>query len=473
MKNELPPTQSREVVQMAETILTTFRQFGVEMKLISARDGLRAYHFELEVITPVRMKAIEGFLEDLKYALSTSRVIITAPIPDKKLIGIEVAKIQQLITASFEDALQLPNYTNGPALTVPLGVSEFGEHSVIDIARTPHLLIGGTTGSGKSTILHTFIVSLIKKHSPDLLRLLLVDSKRVEFVGLYDKVPHLLAPVITDSRKALLALSWATQEMERRYQTLEAKGCQNIQDYQKKVYLPVRQARQKARQKSTAQSDLPESMPYIVIVCDEVSDLMQSNQKVVEAKLIRLAQMSRAVGIHLIIATSRPSSAVISGAIKANIPSRIAFSTASYIDSRTLIDQNGAEKLCGSGDLLYCGTEDSVAHRYQGYAITEETIKRIVHEVGHTDDVIDMYLDLSDTPKDTFMSFITESDEDELYETAKQAVIEAGRVSTSYLQRKLRIGYSRAARLIDLLEEGGVIGPVDGAKPREVIEKYR
>lgn len=470
MKNILPPKQSREVVRMAETILDTFSHFGVDMKLVSAKEGLRSYHFELEMITPVRMKLIEGFLEDLKYALSTSKLTITAPIPDKKLIGVEVTKSERPEPVPLTDTLSHPEYTDSSPLTIPLGIDEYGLPTMIDLARTPHLLIGGTTGSGKSTLLHSFITGLIHKNSPETLRLILIDPKRVEFNLEYKGLPHLLTPVIMESKKALRALEWLNKEMERRYDILEAEKCQNIRIYHKQVYEPAKEAWQKAGGKTETRDTLPEALPYIVVCFDEFSDVITSYPREIESIVIRIAQMSRGVGIHLVIATSRPSSSVVSGALKANIPSRIAMSVASYVDSRTLLDQNGAEKLQGMGDMLYLGTEDFVLRRYQGYAIESKQIHQAVKTAIHRDTYTDRYdVDVSKDHNISFTGAFTDSDEDELYQDAKAAVIEAGKASTSYLQRKLRIGYSRAARLIDLLEEGGIIGPVDGIKSREVI----
>lgn len=472
MSKELPPKQSREVVRLSEAILATFMQFGVEMKLVSAKEGLRAYHFELEMVTAVRMKLIEGFLDDLKYALSTSKIFIAAPIPDKKLIGIEVAKSERPDSIPLKDVLSHPEYVHGTPLTVPLGVDEFGAPSFIDLVRTPHLLIGGTTGSGKSTLLHTFITSLIKKNAPDKLRLILIDPKRVEFVASYNSLQHLLTPVIVESKKAVRALAWANKEMERRYDILETEKCQNIWTYHKHVYEPALQVWEKNGKKESERAVLPDAMPYIVIMFDEISDIMHVYPKETEAAIVRLAQMSRLIGIHVVIATSRPSVKVISSALKANIPSRIAFSTASYIDSRTLLDQNGAEKLLGTGDMLHLGTEDFTLSRYQGYVIEDEDIRKEVKLAARRDAAETQTLDLSEEPNISYTGFFTDSgdEEDDLYEDAKAAVLRAGKASTSYIQRALRVGYSRAARLMDMLEEKGVIGPASGSEPRQVIK---
>ncbi len=468
-KKITPPSESREVHDMSGIILKTFAHFGIDMKLVSAKEGLRSYHFELEIVTPVRMKMIEGFASDLKYALSTSLLSITAPLPGKKLIGIEVTKPERPVAIPLENILSDTAYADSTSLTVPLGVDDYGVPAFIDISKVIHILIGGTTGSGKSTLLHSCIVSLIRKNAPDQLRLILIDPKRIEFSYVYEGLPHLLTPVITESKKVCQAISWVCKEMERRYDILESVKCSNITQYHSDIVMPAQQTWKKAGSVESDRSHLPEAMPYIVIIIDEFSDVMASYPQETEALVIRLTQMSRAVGIHLIIATSRPSTNVISTAIKANIPTRIAMNVASYIDSRILLDQNGAEKLYGFGDML-CLTPDSVlVKRYQGYMIDEEAVKTEIRYIisEHNSDLSSFDIENHHT---LGAGSHLDIEDDELYEEAKAAVLASRKASTSYLQRVLRVGYARAARLIDLLEARGVIGPIDGAKPREILE---
>jgi S-DNA-T family DNA segregation ATPase FtsK/SpoIIIE len=339
----------------------------------------------------------------------------------------------------------------------------------------PHGLIAGTTGSGKSVTIQNIIISLLMRNSPEQLRFILVDPKRVALT-LYHNVPHLLTPVITDAKKAIKALSWAVKEMERRYDVLQNEQVQNIASYHKNVYNPAKNQWVEDGEDQETRDTLPEAMPYIVIILDELNDLMQAYPRELEGMIVRLAQMSRAVGIHLILATQRPSVNVITGTIKANVPTRIAMAVASQIDSRTIIDQVGAEQLLGGGDMLYLSSDNPRPIRLQSAFVSEEEIKKVVDYLKKQDaDMLDQ-LDLDEQTggsADAMFSSFTNNDEadDELYDDARIAVIEAGKASTSYIQRKLRVGYSRAARLMDLLEEKGVIGPQDGSKAREILSQ--
>jgi len=321
--------------------------------------------------------------------------------------------------------------------------------------------------------LHAMINSLLFRNSPEQLRFIMVDPKRVELT-LYNEIPHLLTPVITDAKKVLMALKWATKEMERRYDVLQAEKVRDLHSYHENIYKPARDKWQKNGSKPEEKEDLPEPLPYIVVVIDELADLMQAYPRELEASIVRLAQMSRAVGIHLLLATQRPSVNIITGTIKANIPSRIALQVASQIDSRTILDQVGAEKLLGQGDMLFLSGELAKPQRLQSAFITEEETKRVVDYLKkqtdmHELDAISFDSDQGNNSDAFFASAVDDEDEDDLYPDAKQAVVEAGKASTSYLQRKLRVGYSRAARLMDILEEKGVIGPQDGSKPREIL----
>ncbi|MDC1205511.1 FtsK/SpoIIIE domain-containing protein, partial [Candidatus Pacebacteria bacterium] len=342
-----------------------------------------------------------------------------------------------------------------------------------NIARMPHALIAGTTGAGKSVTIHNLIISLLFRNSPEQLRFIMVDPKRVELT-FYDGIPHLLTPVITDAKKSILALKWAIKEMERRYDVLQAEKVRDIESYHTNIYHPAKETWEKDGSPEEEKDTLPEPMPYIVIFIDELSDLMQAYPRELEGSIVRLAQMSRAVGIHLILATQRPEVKVITGLIKANVPFRIALKVNSQIDSRTILDKVGAEKLIGKGDMLYQSSDNPDAIRVQSAYITEEEIKKVVQYLkGQSDaqelDAISFDDNKNSNPDAFFESMVGNEDDDDLYEEAKDAVIEAGKASTSWLQRKFRIGYSRAARLMDILEERGVIGAQDGAKPREIL----
>jgi S-DNA-T family DNA segregation ATPase FtsK/SpoIIIE len=371
--------------------------------------------------------------------------------------------------------LASPEYTDSPKpLLVALGRDITGKVQFANVAKMPHALIAGTTGSGKSVTIHAVVTSLLFRNSPDQLRFIMVDPKRVELT-LYNEIPHLLTSVITDAKKAILSLKWAIKEMERRYDILQSEKVRDIGSYHDNVYKPAKDAFIKKGSPEDEKDNLPEAMPYIVIVMDELSDLMQAYPRELEACIVRLAQMSRAVGIHLILATQRPSVNVITGLIKANVPSRIALQVASQIDSRTILDQVGAEKLLGQGDMLFLSGELSKPVRLQSAFISEDELKNVVEYLKDQSsaqelDSINLDGEQKDGSGDAFFGSMVDDDaDDDLYEDAKQAVLEAGKASTSYLQRKLRVGYSRAARLIDILEEKGVIGPGEGSKPREIL----
>jgi S-DNA-T family DNA segregation ATPase FtsK/SpoIIIE len=353
-----------------------------------------------------------------------------------------------------------------------LGKGISGMSYFADLAKSPHMLIAGTTGSGKSVTIHAVITSLLYRNSPDNLKFIMIDPKRVELTQ-YNKIPHLLTPVITEAKKTILALKWAAKEMDRRYDILQKEGLQNIASYHKNVVEPMLK---KMKGKKDEEATAVETMPYIVIVIDELADIMQAYPRELEAGIVRLAQMSRAVGIHLILSTQRPSVNVITGLIKANVPSRIALQVASQIDSRTILDMGGAEKLLGAGDMLYLGGEMAQPQRIQSAYITESEVKAVVKYLVDTyaNDIPNEINLAGDVAQKNNIFEATIGDEkmeedDDLYEDAKQTVMEAGKASTSYLQRKLGVGYARAARLIDMLEERGIIGPGSGAKPREVL----
>jgi S-DNA-T family DNA segregation ATPase FtsK/SpoIIIE len=355
-------------------------------------------------------------------------------------------------------------------LLVSLGKGISGKSYFANLAKAPHMLIAGATGSGKSVTIHAIITSLLFRNSPENLKFIMIDPKRVELT-LYNKIPHLLTPVITDAKKAILSLKWAAKEMSRRYDILEKNTVRDIDSYHKNVLASA------IDNKDRKDGDpLPESMPYIVIVLDELADIMQTYPRELESAIVRLAQMSRAVGIHLILSTQRPSVNVITGLIKANVPTRVALQVSAQIDSRTILDTGGAEKLLGAGDMLYLGGEMSKPQRLQSAYITETEVKKVVKYLAdeYKDEVMgEINLAVPEAGKDAiFESSFEDGDssmeDDDMYEQAREVVVSTNKASTSFLQRKLGVGYSRAARLMDILEERGVIGPANGSKARDV-----
>ncbi len=416
----------------------------------------------------VRISKILALQNNLELALAAHPVRIEAPIPGRSLVGIEVPNAAKT-TVGLASLLSSAEYTDSPKpLLVALGKDIAGAAHFVNIAQMPHILIAGATGAGKSVTIHSLITSLLFRNSPEQLRFIMVDPKRVELT-LWGGIPHLLAPVITDAKRTVMALKWAAKEMERRYDILEAEKVRDLASYHHEVYLPACEA----RGADGGDEHAPEPLPYIVIVIDELADIMQAYPRELEAAVVRLAQMSRAVGIHLILSTQRPSVNVITGLIKANIPARLALQVASQIDSRTILDQAGAEKLLGAGDMLFLSGDMAKPKRLQCAFLSDAEVKKVAaylrkQQNEHEQDVIDLS-GAASTKHDAFFGSLSDGDEDDLYEEARALVKEAGKASTSYLQRRLRIGYSRAARLIDLLEERGVIGAQDGGRPREVL----
>jgi len=461
-----------DVKASANIIKRTLQNFNIQVEMDEVSIGPTVTRYAMKPAEGVRISKIVGLQNNLELALAASPIRIEAPIPGKSLVGIEVPNIKKA-TIGLASLLSSPEYIDSPKpLLVALGRDITGSAHFANIAKMPHALIAGTTGSGKSVMIHSLVVSLLFRNSPEQLRFIMIDPKRVELT-LYNNIPHLLTPVITDAKKAILSLKWAIKEMERRYEILQAEKVRDIGSYHENVYQPAKAEFDKKGSKD-GEDEMPEPMPYIVVVIDELSDLMQAYPRELEACIVRLAQMSRAVGIHLLLSTQRPSVNVITGLIKANIPSRIALQVASQIDSRTILDQVGAEKLLGAGDMLFLSGELAKPFRLQNSYVTENELKKVVDYLikqsdAHELDAIDLDGNGGNSNPDALFSSVEEDeDDDELYGDAKQAVQSAGKASTSYLQRKFRIGYSRAARLIDILEERGVIGPADGSRPREV-----
>lgn len=466
LEPETGKPNSGDIVARANSIKRTLSNFGIEVEMGEVNVGPTVTQFTLKPAEGIKLSRITALHDDLALALAAHPLRIEAPIPGRALVGIEVPN-RGIATVRLRNLLDNEELRHAPStLMLAVGRDVSGAPTYANLSKMPHLLIAGSTGSGKTIALNSLILSLLYQNPPELLRLILVDPKRVEF-PVYGDIPHLLSPVVIDNHKAVNALRWTVSEMERRFDVLSKAHARDIQSYN--------------GDKKVVEEDGP--MPYIVVVIDELADLMTSKGKEAEALIVRLAQMSRAVGIHLVLATQRPSVEVITGLIKANITARMAFQVASQIDSRTILDMGGAEKLLGAGDMLYLAPESSKPRRIQGAFVSDKEIKRITdflrdeakrvgenvqqeefsHAPGGEEHVSGKFMDFDSAGG-------AEGDDDELYEEARRVVISAGRASASLLQRRLRVGYARAARLIDMMEERGVVGPGEGAKPREVYE---
>ena len=454
-------------------IKRTLANFGINVEMDEVSIGPSVTRYALKPAEGMKLSRIIALQNDLSLALAAHPLRIEAPIPGKSLVGIEIPNTIKS-TVGLATMLGTKEFAESTyPLYIALGKGISGLPQYTNLAKSPHLLIAGATGSGKSVTIHTIITSLLYRNSPEQMRFIMIDPKRVELT-LYNKIPHLLTPVITEAKKTISALRWAAKEMDRRYNILEAESVRDIQSYHKNV-LEAKLAKLGKKGSEADESEEIERMPYIIIVIDELADIMTSYPRELEAAIVRLAQMSRAVGIHLLLSTQRPSVEVITGLIKANIPSRIALQVASQIDSRTIIDMAGAEKLLGAGDMLYLGGEMAKPVRIQSAFITENEVKKVVSFLidQYAGEFLPTEISLGNDEvagnKALYGTALGEdSDDDNLYEEARMAVVEAGKASASYLQRKLKVGYARAARLLDMLEERGVIGPGDGAKPREV-----
>src|SRR3989344_2270420 len=457
----------------ANIIKRTLQNFGITVELDEISIGPSVTRYAVKPAEGVRLQKILTLQKNLELALSASSVRIEAPIPGKSLVGIEVPNSSK-VTVGLGAMLDTPDFANShKPLLIGLGRDIAGGSVFANIAKMPHALIAGATGSGKSVAIHTIINSLIYRCGPQQMRFIMIDPKRVELT-LYRSLPHLLTPVITDAKKAIAALRWAGKEMERRYNILEEKRVRDVESYHQNILAPALEKIKKNGPPEEGEP-VPEAMPYIVIIIDELVDIMSTYPRELEAAVVRLAQMSRAVGIHLILSTQRPSVNVITGLIKANIPARIALQVASQIDSRTIIDASGAEKLLGAGDMLFLSGEMSKPLRIQSPYVSEDEVKRVVKYLKDNYEELGDVITLSDERDrgDIFSANLDDrlDDDDDLYEEAKETIKSAGRASTSYLQRKLKVGYARAARLMDMLEERGVIGPQEGSKPRDVLER--
>ncbi|MBU4332610.1 DNA translocase FtsK [Patescibacteria group bacterium] len=443
--------KSGDVEASKMVIQKTLANFGISVEMGEVSVGPTVTQYTLKPAEGVKLSQITTLQNDLALALAAHPIRIEAPIPGKSLVGIEVPnRVVAIVT--LREILEHDTFKQRKSnLSVVLGKDVAGQPWIADLGKMPHLLVAGSTGSGKTVCLNTIIISLLYQNNPEELKFILIDPKRVELTA-YNGIPHLLTPAITDVGKTISALKWAIGEMERRFHVLSEVGKRDIYAYN---------------------AVAPEKMPVLVIVIDELADLMSASAAEVEALIIRLAQMARAVGIHLLMATQRPSVDVITGLIKANITSRVAFSVASIMDSRTILDTSGAEKLLGRGDMLYISAALSKPKRLQGAYLSDHEIERVVHylrERGEPDYNAEIVETTQIAGRLGGASGVDVASGDELLENAKETVMWAGKASASLLQRRLRVGYARAARLLDLLEEQGIVGPADGAKPREVLK---
>ncbi|MBE6165726.1 MAG: DNA translocase FtsK [Streptococcus gallolyticus] len=456
-----PKNQSKEknlVRRNIKVLEDTFNSFGIDVKVERAEIGPSVTKYEVKPAVGVRVNRISNLADDLALALAAKDVRIEAPIPGKSLVGIEVPN-SEIATVTFRELWEQANTDPNKLLEVPLGKAVNGTARTFDLARMPHLLVAGSTGSGKSVAVNGIIASILMKARPDQVKFMMIDPKMVE-LSVYNDIPHLLIPVVTNPRKAARALQKVVDEMENRYELFSHFGVRNIAGYNAKVEEFNAQSEQK---------QIP--LPLIVVIVDELADLMMVASKEVEDAIIRLGQKARAAGIHMILATQRPSVDVISGLIKANVPSRVAFAVSSGTDSRTILDENGAEKLLGRGDMLFKPIDENHPVRLQGSFISDDDVERIV---GFVKDQADADYDDSFDPGEVSESDLKSGgggaqEGDPLFEDAKALVLETQKASASMLQRRLSVGFNRATRLMDELEAAGVIGPAEGTKPRKVL----
>lgn len=447
--------------------------FGVDAKVLEVRPGPVITMYELEPAPGVKINKITNLTDDLALALRAPSIRIIAPIPGKAVIGIEIPNHERE-PVHLKDVLDCAAFLESSSkMPIALGEDIVGAPVIADLARMPHLLIAGTTGSGKSVSLNAIICSILFKSPPDDVKFLMIDPKRLEFSS-YEGIPHLLHPVVVDPKKASQVLKWAVEEMERRYKVISELGVKNIESYNKLVEKAPKEKTTSAPPAKTSETvpagrTIPVKLPYIIIVIDELADLMMVAQKNVEESLARLAQMARAAGIHLILATQRPSVDVITGVIKANFPTRISFQVSSKVDSRTILDQLGAENLLGSGDMLFMPPGISKLTRIHGPYVSDKEIEKIVAFLktqarpDYDKSISEYHPDVMDGGDKT------EEEYDEKYDEAVELVTELGHASISLVQRYMKIGYNRAARIIERMEAEGVVGPSDGVKPRKIL----
>lgn len=460
-------TNSDEFIKQTSIALqNVLADFGITGKVVAVHEGPTVTQFEVAVKNGTKVSKITGLSKEIALSLAAKDVRIEAPIPGKTTVGVEIpnkitvgVQVREVIQDKQKEMMSMK-------LPVSLGKDINGNNCIADLSKTPHLLVAGSTGSGKSVCINSFINSLLITKRPDEVKLVLVDPKKVELSN-YNGVPHLLCPVVTDPKKASIALQNIVKEMEKRYDMFADEKVKNIVGYNEKM---------SAMMKKNPEDKTIHLMSYIVVIIDELADLMLVASKEVEDSIMRITQMARAAGIHLIVATQRPSTDVITGVVKANIPSRIAFAVASQIDSRTILDMGGAEKLLGKGDMLYKPMGENTPLRIQGNFISDDEIERVIaytskEQVASYDESITQMNQNTESISTAGVGGRDTSEDDPLYNEIVDFAIETGKVSASLLQRKFRLGYNRAARIVDLLEERGVIGPQNGSKPREVLIK--
>jgi len=450
-KRERVSLSEQELWATAQRLENKLRDFGVEGKVVQVRPGPVVTVYEFEPAPGVKISRVVNLEDDLALALSAYSVRIEAPIPGRSVIGIEVSnRVRESVY--LKDVLGSEAFRSSPSkLTLALGKDIEGKPFVIDLTKMPHLLVAGSTGSGKSVSMNCMILSILYRATPDEVKFLLIDPKMLELT-LYEEIPHLLLPVVTDPKEAASALKWVVREMENRYALMASKGTKHIERY---------------NQRALEEGEKP--LPYIVVMIDELADLMITSRREVEESIIRLAQMARAAGIHLVLATQRPSVDVITGIIKANFPARISFQVSSKVDSRTILDTTGAEHLLGQGDMLFLPPGSSRLKRVHGAYASEEEIKRVVKfwkDQGKPEYNLNILKEGPEGPPEEYPDY-----DDPKYEEAVNYVIQTGQASVSALQRRFKIGYNRAARLIERMEKEGIVGPSDGVRPREVLVK--
>jgi len=470
-KKKNSSTDNSMVEKNIENLEKVLRDFKINGKVVEVHIGPTVAQYELEIASGTRVNKITSLNREIALALSKKDVRIEAPIPGKSTVGVEFAN-EVATPVSFYEIISSKLMANAPdkKLMVPLGKSIMGDIGVCEVNKMPHMLIAGTTGSGKSVCVNGIICSILMRAKPDEVKLVMVDPKVVE-LSVYNGIPHLMCPVVTDPKKAAIALAKMVSEMERRYQVFSDTKTKNIESYNDYIDKWNRDHKNEAEKNK---------MPYIVVIIDELADLMMVAAKEVEDSILRITQKARAAGIHLIVATQRPSTEVITGLIKANIPSRISFAVGSGIDSRTILDQTGAEKLLGKGDMLFLPIGVNSPTRIQGSFITDDEIKRIIdftveQQKAQYDDSL-MNLDSVDSGSSSESGAVScgsdGEEDDPLYNDIVQFVVSTQKASASLIQRKFKLGYNRAARIVDLLEERGIIGPQNGSKPREVLVQF-
>jgi S-DNA-T family DNA segregation ATPase FtsK/SpoIIIE len=473
------PSELQEVQQM---LIDTLAQFGIAVAPGDITKGPTITRYEVYPAKGVRVDKIVSLERDLARATRAERINILAPIPGKDTVGIELANTRK-VTVTLREMLQSPDWEEAKAhakIPLALGKDVYGKAIITDLAQMPHLLVAGTTGSGKSVCINALIASMLFRFTPEELRFVVIDPKVVELQS-YNSLPHLAFPIVTDPKKVLLALRWLIDEMERRYKMFARVGARNIVGFNARPKKPVAAGADRGEDEedsierpgstppATAEEKIPDKIPYIVVIIDELADLMQTAPADVETAIARITQMARAAGIHLVVATQTPRADVVTGVIKANIPCRIAFQVASKIDSRVILDENGADRLLGQGDMLYLPPSTSRLIRAQGVLVTDQEIHRIVEFVSaQSPPAFDQSMHEKLEAASTGTDDVTEEDE-ELVEKCLEIIRQEKRASTSLLQRRLRLGYTRAARIVDILEQRGILGPGEGAKPREIL----